>query len=169
METLMSNLLLPSKLRNRDIHERVIPTVYNLRNLIEKLEEAGGDERRLKQWEKRCFYSYGIDGFKTTFLQSNVEERIRLIREYMLSENPSKLGAHCIDIYLVALVAENYGPGKDNFFNYIHKNGITDKANSANAIWQVGRRDGIYLGLLNDDGTIKDWQFFAQWIKGKKI
>lgn len=39
------------------------------------------------------------------------------------------------------------------------KNGITDKSNSAQAIWQVGKGDGTYLGVLNDDGSVKDWGF----------
>ncbi|MCQ6282229.1 hypothetical protein [Bacillus sp. EB600] len=37
---------------------------------------------------------------------------------------------------------------------------------TAQAIWQVGKGDGVYLGILTEDGSIKDWNFFAQWIKG---
>lgn len=33
------------------------------------------------------------------------------------------------------------------------------------AIWQVGKGDGVYLGILNYDGRIKDWEFFNKWIK----
>lgn len=48
------------------------------------------------------------------------------------------------------------------FFDYVFKNGITEKEGSAQAIWQVGKDDGIYLGILNEDGSIKDWNFIAQ-------
>jgi hypothetical protein len=40
----------------------------------------------------------------------------------------------------------------------------SDKDNSANAIWQVGKGDGIYLGILNQDGSVKDWDFIKKWI-----
>jgi hypothetical protein len=46
------------------------------------------------------------------------------------------------------------------------KNEITDKQNSAQAIWQVGKGDGTYLGILNEDGSVKDWGFFEEWIRG---
>ena len=39
------------------------------------------------------------------------------------------------------------------------------KKNSAQAIWQVGKGDGVYLGILNLDGTVKDWNFINKWIK----
>jgi hypothetical protein len=32
-------------------------------------------------------------------------------------------------------------------FDYVLKNGITDKQNSAHTIWQVGKGDGTYLGV----------------------
>jgi hypothetical protein len=64
----------------------------------------------------------------------------------------------------VAYVAENYGPGKNIFFDYIKSSGISEKDNTAQAIWQVGKGDGIYLGLLNEDGTVMDWSFFTSWI-----
>lgn len=67
---------------------------------------------------------------------------------------------------MVAYCAQNYQPGKQAFFEYVYKNGITDKQNSAQAIWQVGKGDGTYLGLLNEDGCIRDWDFFEQWIEG---
>jgi predicted house-cleaning noncanonical NTP pyrophosphatase (MazG superfamily) len=46
------------------------------------------------------------------------------------------------------------------------KNGITDKLNSAQAIWQIGKGDGTYLGVLNDDGSVRDWDFFKKWVNG---
>lgn len=79
---------------------------------------------------------------------------------------PSNLGASCIDIYLVAYVAVSFGEGREKFFDYIKQTKISDKDNSAQAIWQVGKGDGIYLGILNDDGTIKDWDFFKKWVYG---
>lgn len=78
-----------------------------------------------------------------------------------------KSAASCIDIYLVAYVAETYGTGKEKFYEYIRNNGISNKINSAQAIWQVGKGDGVFLGIRNNDGTVKDWDFINEWINGK--
>lgn len=78
-----------------------------------------------------------------------------------------EIGASLADIYLVAYVAENFGKGKDTFFKYIKDTGISDKEKSASAIWQVGKGDGVYLGILYDDGTVKDWDFILKWIHNK--
>ena len=64
----------------------------------------------------------------------------------------------------MAYIAENHGEGHQNLIQYVKDNGISDKENSAKAIWQVGRGDGEYLEVLNDDGTVNDWSFFARWI-----
>jgi hypothetical protein len=34
------------------------------------------------------------------------------------------------------------------------------------AIWQVGKSDGVFLGILNNDGTVKDWDFMNKWVYG---
>ncbi|WP_207652582.1 hypothetical protein [Anaerovirgula multivorans] len=61
-------------------------------------------------------------------------------------------------------MANEYGVGKDVFTKYIFDNEITDKMNSVNAIWTVGKGDGVYLGVLNEDGSIKDIEFIEKWI-----
>lgn len=163
-----NSIVLPNNLRGRSIHHNVIPTVCNLKNMIEKLKLVNGDVEQLKQWEKRSYSAYLIGPIKHELLQtSSDQEVISLIKEHILTTHPNEIGASCIDIYLVAYVAEMYGTGKDIFFDYIKKSGISDKPNTAQAIWQVGKGDGIYLGLLSDDGSIKDWNFFAHWIKGR--
>ncbi|MPM58076.1 hypothetical protein SDC9_104905 [bioreactor metagenome] len=32
------------------------------------------------------------------------------------------------------------------------------------AIYNVGKGDGVYLKILNEDGTVRDWGFMKQWI-----
>lgn len=87
-----------------------------------------------------------------------------MIRNHILSTEPTELGASCVDIYLVGYVAQEFGPGRETFFKYIFDKKITDKTNSANAIWTVGRGDGQYLNILNEDGTIKDYGFIHTWL-----
>ncbi len=159
-------IIIPDNIRGRSIFENVIPTVCNLKNMLGKLKEIGGDYSQLKQWEKRSYQAYLTDEIKDKLLESPVEEQKEIIRKHILGSEPTDLGASCIDIYLVAYVAENYGNGKKMFFQYVREKGITDKENSAQAIWQVGKGDGVFLNILQDNGAVLDWNFIAHWIKG---
>ncbi len=162
----MSNnkILLPDNLKGRSIHEKVIPTVCNLENMLEKLVEGDGNYDSLKSWEQRSYNAYQMDKIKDKIINASSEEWKEIIKEHIINQNSEELGASCIDIYLVAYVAEKHGSGRQNFIDYVLNKGISDKENSAKAIWQVGRGDGEYLKVLNDDGTVKDWEFFAKWI-----
>ncbi|MBH0160451.1 hypothetical protein [Fictibacillus sp. 26RED30] len=156
---------LPDNIRGRSIRTNIIPTVCNLKNLLKKLVMVNGNYGQLKQWAKRSYQSYHIDKIKADLLTVSDEEGIPLLKSHILSLHPKELGASCVDIYLIAYVAENYGPGKNIFFDYIKSSGISEKDNTAHAIWQVGKGDGIYLGLLNKDGTVRDWSFFTTWLE----
>jgi hypothetical protein len=156
---------LPDNIRGRSIHTNIIPTVCNLKNMLKKLIMVNGDYDQLKQWEKRSYHSYHIGKIKNVLLTVSEEEGIKFLKSHILSFHPKELGASCVDIYLVAYVAENYGPGKNIFFDYVKSSGISEKDNTAQAIWQVGKGDGIYLGLLNEDGTVRDWSFFTTWLE----
>jgi hypothetical protein len=157
-------ILLAENLRGRSLNEKVIPTVCNLKNMLAKLDDLNGDYIKLKGWEKRSYQAYLIDVIQTEILHKGKQEKIENIRKNILKQPPTLLGASCIDIYLVAYVAESYGVGKDIFFEYVKKSRITSKDNSAQAIWQVGKGDGVYLGILNNDGSVKDWDFIKSWV-----
>lgn len=162
-------ILLPETLRGRSLSERIIPTVCNLKNMLDKLTEVSGDVSKLKPWEKRSYKAYHIEDIKTDILKAFPEERVHIIRNHILSLPPSDIGASCLDIYLVAVVAENYGSGRDVFIRYVRDKGISDKTNSAYAIWQVGKGDGVYLKILNEDGSVKDWNYIARWVTRLQI
>jgi hypothetical protein len=127
---------LPSNLRGRSIHLKVIPMVCNLKNMLDKLREVDGDYSQLKQWEKRSYSAYQIDNIKRDVMSALTKDvRVSLIKNHIINGDPNEFGPSCIDIYLVAYVAENIKPGKQAFIEYVMKNGITDKLNSAQAIW----------------------------------
>lgn len=33
----------------------------------------------------------------------------------------------------------------------------------------MGKGDGVYLNILNDDGSVKDWKFMQKWIELIKL
>ena len=156
----------PNHLRGRSIYEKVIPTLCNLRNMLEKLSGVNGDYSRLKPWEKRSYEAYQLDGVKAKILRSKSEDWKAIIRDHILRLDPHELGASCIDIYLVAYVSENHGSGKSRFFQFIMDSRISQKEKTAQAIWQVGKGDGVFLDLLKSDGSIKDYEFFNKWVIG---
>ena len=159
-------IYLPDNLRGRSIHDNVIPTVCNLKNVLLKLKGLHGNVSLLKPWEKRSYNAYRIDEVKIKILNSHKEDWKEIIRNHIFRGDPLDFGASCIDIYLVAYVSETFGAGKKKFFQYIKKNGISKKDNTAQAIWQVGKGDGMFLDILHDDGTIKDVEFIKNWING---
>lgn len=158
---------LPDNLRGRSINAKVIPTVCNLENMLQKLVEVNGDYLQLKQWEKRSYKAYLIEEIKYRIVTSPQYEWKDIVRNHILSRRPSDFGASVIDIYLIAYVAETYGAGKNESFRYVKNTGISDNGNSAQAIWQVGKGDGVYLEILQDDGRVKDWDFIIKWVEGK--
>lgn len=161
-----SGIVLPNHIRGRSIYEKVIPTVCNLRNMLEKLSGVNGDYSQLKPWEKRSYEAYQLDGVKAKILRSKSEDWKAIIRDHILRLDPHELGASCIDIYLVAYVSENHGSGKSRFFQFIMDSRISQKEKTAQAIWQVGKGDGVFLDLLKSDGSIKDYEFFNKWVIG---
>jgi hypothetical protein len=161
-----TKICLPDNLRGRSISDNVIPTVCNLKNVLIKLKALRGNVSLLKPWEKRSYDAYQIDDLKIKILNSSKEDWKEIIRNHILQGNPSGFGASCIDIYLVAYVAETFGAGKKKFFQYVKENNISQKDNTAQAIWQVGKGDGVFLEILRDDGTIRDVEFIKGWITG---
>lgn len=155
---------MPDRIMGHSIKYKVIPTVCNLKNMLTKLQAVNGDFSQLKQWEKRSYKAYNIEAIKSSVLKSDEDNWPDLIRNHILNGEKVMFGASCIDIYLVAYVANEYGHGKDIFTEFIYSNEISNKPNTVNAIWTVGKVDGIYLDLLNQDGSIKDYDFFEKWI-----
>jgi predicted house-cleaning noncanonical NTP pyrophosphatase (MazG superfamily) len=159
---------LPNELRGKKINsDKIIPTVCNIKNMLDKLRDNTGEFSNLEQWEKRCYKHYNIEAIQIELLSANNEERIKKLRTHLLNNDFNTLGASPFDIYIVAFVAENIGTGKDIFIEYCLNNGMAGKEGSANAIYQVGKGDGVYLNILNSDGTVKDWEFMHKWVYGE--
>jgi hypothetical protein len=164
MENSYGEFKLPDNINGRSLQSNVIPTVCNVRNMLLKLVAVNGDVQRLKQWEKRSYRAYLIDEIKGNIIYADSHQWREILRKHLLQQRLSDFGASVIDIYLVAYVSQTYGIGKNTFFTYINTSGISQKANSANAIWQVGKGDGVFLGIINDDGTVRDWEFMYKWL-----
>lgn len=147
-----------------NIYEKVIPTVCNLNNMLEELQQAQGDISKLKSWERRSHKAYNIESIQNQILRQPKLIVENSICAHILSNYPNGFGASCKCIYLVGYVAHTDGVGKDTFYQHLLNHGVTEKKNSMQAIWQVGKGDGVFLGILNQDGSIRDWDFINAWI-----
>ena len=153
-------------IRGRSISQNVIPTVCNLKNTLTHLSENEWKTEQLSDWDKRTYKAYRIEEIIPELQTTPKEFWPNLMRVHILGMKSEKIGSNCADIYLVCYVSETMGIGKALFFNYILSSGISNKENSAQAIWQVGKGDGEYLNVLNEDGSMKDPHFFERWING---
>lgn len=157
-------LTLSNHLNGRNIFTKVIPTVNTLTNLFKSLEEKNWDYRLLKGWEKPIYNAYNFDGIQSNLKVAKGDEKIQLIKNHLLNQDPNKLGAHPICIYLIAFYLQQGHPKKiSSFEEFVVANGISEKKMSAQAIWSVGVNDGKYLGLFDDQLNISDWSFFESW------
>lgn len=156
-------IILPEHLRGRSLNTKVIPMLCGLKTMLTHLVELNGDASLLRQGEKRCYKAYCVNEIQDLILESYQEEWPEIMKTHILSKDPIELGASVIDIYLIAYVTETLGVGKEGFVQYIKDVGISTKDKTAKAIWSIGKNDGVYLGLLNSDGTIRDINFFRQW------
>ena len=159
-------LILQDNIKGRTIYKKVIPTVCKLESLLLDLQNNEFDIKKIKKWKISSYRAYGIDNIRVE-LQSHatLDEQKEIIKNHILNTDKMKLGAHVIDIYLVAYVAENFGAGKRIFLDFVLQSGITEKKKSAENIWSVGKPDGVFLNILNADGTVKDWKFLERWIE----
>lgn len=155
---------LPRILRGRDIFSKVIPTVCNLKLMLKHLEEGQWKYENLPKWAMPSFRAYKIDRITNRLITTSKEQWIYIIRDHILSLYADDIGASLVDIYLVAYCAKYYGTGLKNILKLAVEKHITENEKSANAIYVVGKGDGVYLNILNDDGTIKDDEFFRKWL-----
>ena len=155
---------MPDRIMGRSLEDKVIPTVCNLKNMLHKLKQVNGDYTQLEPWEKRSYKAYHMEAIQQEILSKDQSDWPNIIRMHILTGDSSFFGTSCVDVYLVAYVANTYGPGKGVFEKYIFDKQITERMNSVNAIWQVGKGDGVYLDVLHQDGSIKDSEFFKKWI-----
>ncbi|MGN5953153.1 hypothetical protein ACP6L2_00925 [Sphingobacterium lactis] len=152
-----------NKLGERNIFNKVIPTVNTFTNLFNRLDELGWNFHDLKQWEKPIYKAFKIEEIKPQLVHSSGELRSELIKQHLLHIPHRNLGAHPVCIYLVAYYFSMYKPNGFTFFDFISKNGISNRPGSAQAIWDVGRSCGEYLGIFRNKFEFIDWDFFLKW------
>lgn len=153
-------------IRERSINSKVIPSACNLKDVLNHLKEKNWNISRLKKYEKNCYDAYKIN--EVLYMLKEFEEKYwpEIMKINVLSTYGEDIGANCASMYLVGYVAENMGSGENMMQEYCKLAGITEKDICVKAIYNTGKNDGEYLGVLNKDGTVADWDFFEKWVMG---
>lgn len=153
-------------LRERNINRKIIPSACNLKDVLTHLKERNWNISRLKRYEKSCWDAYKLDAVLVMLKEFEEKYWPEILKINMLSTYGDDIGANCASIYLVGYVAENMGVGEHMMQEYCKLAGITEKEICVKAIYNTGKNDGEYLGVLNADGTVADWDFFEKWVMG---
>lgn len=159
---------LPRVLGGRAIQTgNVVPTVARFKNIITQIQTINQvNPEGLRSYERASLNKYYLTNTDPTEILNPMDgdDWISIVRRHILANNFPPLGVHPFTIYTVAWIAQKYGPGVTKFRETAQelKLGGTDK--SINAIWQVGKCDGVDLELLNNDGSVADWSFFRHWL-----
>ncbi len=158
--------LIKNHLNGRSIFKKVIPTVNTLKNMFRRLDEINWNTNQLKKWEKPIYKAYLIDELKAELINVRDDERKIIVKNHLLNTDTYKFGSHPICVYLMAYyINQSNDPSLIDFKNFCIENEISDKENSASAIWNVGTSDGKFLDLFDDDLNIVDFDFFINWSK----
>lgn len=160
------DLELKDILRGRSLNSKVIPSACNIKNVLIHLKDRNWNVYKLKKYERSCYEAYKLD--KVIGLLKDYEEKYwpEILRLNILSIYGEEIGANCVAMYLVGYVAENIGCGEAMMREYCKLVGITERDICAKAIYNTGKSDGEYLGVLKEDGKIADWDFFEKWVMG---
>ena len=160
-----NEFLLPSELKGKGINSpKIIPTACSLRLMLKNLKSFDGNRSKLRPYEVQCYKHYCIEMLLPDILEATEDETVNIIREHLIKHSFYELGANPFDIYIVAYVAQNIGKGRKTFAEYCVNQGMAGTDNCAGAIYSTGKGDGIYLGILNEDGSVKDWEFMSRWL-----
>lgn len=150
--------------RERDIRTKVIPSSCYLKDMLIHLKEKNWNTSKLKKYEKSCFEAYNINGVLPMIREYDEKYWPEIMKINVLSMYGNDIGANCASMYLVGYVSENMGSGEHMMQEYCKLAGITEKEICVKAIYNIGKNDGEYLGVLNSDGKVIDWDFFEKWV-----
>lgn len=111
--------------------------------MLNKLKQVNSDLNQLEQWEKRSYKAYNIEDIKRDILSANQNDWPNIIRNHVLTGDKSLFRQVVLTCIWFAYVANEFGIGRGVFEKYIFDKQITEKINSVNAIWTVGKGDGV--------------------------
>ncbi len=160
------NIKFTKDLRGRALNREIRPVNITLERLLRRLDGVSWDYSSLSLYARNVFDAYKLDRISEQLKGADKKQRKAIIRKHILSLYGSDIGDNCLAVYLIAYCADQ-SPGKplpEAVKLFYKKAGIVKKPYQINAIVNIGKGDGIFLGILDSEGNAADLVFMRKWL-----
>lgn len=153
-------------LRGRNIINNIEPMKKTLKELLCELERNDWDKSRLIKNYSNLLNEYKLEAELIRIKEAKYEKRVKIIKNHILKLYGNEISNKYICIYLVGYCTSlNLDGSIKMIINKLCTDvGVRYSSYMIKKIIDSGINDGVYLGILNNDGTIKDQVFFRNWI-----
>lgn len=159
-------LYLPDILRGRNIIEKIEFKKQSLKELIIELEDTDWEKDKLLKKYRGLLDDYKLNQLLTILKNSRKEDWIKIIKKNILDLYGNEISNKYVCIYLVGYCANLCLENSldDTLNKFLIDKGEKYTYYKIKKIIDSGINDGVYLGILNSNGSIKDEIFFRNWI-----
>lgn len=153
-------------LRGRVLNQDISPINITLESLLQRLDSISWNYSSLSIYAKRVCDAYKLSKIFEQLKNSDMQQRVTIIRENILFLYGGEIGDNCLAIYLFAYCVNRYS---DKTFSeavrkFYEETEIIKNTNQINTIINIGKTDGIFLEILDNKGKIIDFPFMNKWM-----
>lgn len=160
------NYKFTKELRGRLINQDILPINITLEKLLQRLDIVLWNYNSLSRYAKKVFDAYKLSEISEQLKNTEMQQRIIIIRNHILSLYGSDIGDNCLAIYLFVYCLDRY---PDMSFTeavkkFYKEAGIEKNKSQINVIVNIGKSDGVFLNILDDKGRIIDFPYINKWL-----
>ena len=153
-------------LRGRVLNQDISPINITLESLLQRLDSISWNYSSLSIYAKRVCDAYKLNRIFEQLKKVDMQQRIIIIRENILSLYGGEIGDNCLAIYLFVYCINKYSDktfleAVKKFYEEVE---IIKSTNQINTIINIGKADGIFLEILDDKGKLIDLPFMNKWM-----
>ncbi len=160
------NVKFTKELRGRVLSQEICPANIPLERLLSRLDGVSWNYSSLSLYARNVYDAYKLDRISEQVRDADKKQRKDIIRRHILSLYGSDIGDNCLAVFLLAYCADQ-SPGRplpEAVKLFYKKAGIAKKPYQINTIVNIGKRDGIFLDILDSEGNAADWAFISKWL-----
>ncbi len=148
------------------MNQDISPINITLESLLQRLDSISWNYSSLSIYAKRVCDAYKLNRIFEQLKKVDMQQRIIIIRENILSLYGGEIGDNCLAIYLFVYCINKYSDktfleAVKKFYEEVE---IIKSTNQINTIINIGKADGIFLEILDDKGKLIDLPFMNKWM-----
>lgn len=153
-------------LRGRVLNQDISPINITLESLLQRLDSISWNYSSLSIYAKRVCDAYKLSRIFEQLKNVDMQQRIIIIRENILSLYGGEIGDNCLAIYLFVYCINKYSDktSLEAVKKFYEEAEIIKNTNQINTIINIGKADGIFLEILDDKGKLIDLPFMNKWM-----